>query len=73
MRIDWAHDPNAPTPCRVVNTETGEVLSPCVLADEETGEYVRVVLDAQGRIEIDSSTRLVKVTRGFAPLRIEML
>jgi hypothetical protein len=69
VRIDWQNDPTAPMPCRVVNLDTGEVLSPCAMADEETGEYIRYAQPFQ----IDQKTKLVKTERGKARIRIEVL
>lgn len=51
MRYDWQNDPLAPVPCRVIDLDTGEALSPCAMADEETGEYDRWQVNKQGMIE----------------------
>ena len=74
MRIDWRTDKNAPAPCRVIRTDTGECLSPCAMADEETGEYERydvaeTLPDGCLHFNLDPQG-LVKTVRGVAPLKI---
>lgn len=72
MRCDWANDRNAPAPCRVVRTDTGEVISPCALADEETGEFIRYIRK-DGKFVLDASGQFTLTEKGIAPLRIEVL
>lgn len=74
MRCDWRNDLNAPRPCHVVNLETGEILSPCAMADEETGEYERYDCSVTDRgtlkFNCDPITHLIKTISGIARVEI---
>ena len=69
MRCDWVNDPTAPVPCQVIDLDTGETLSPCAFADEETGEYVAYIQPWT----IDKTTGKMMTWRGKARIRIEVL
>lgn len=79
MRIDWRNDPNATTPCRVIDKGTGKQILLCAMADEETGEYEQYVLDGpippdgRPRFVIDPKTKCVALHSGHANLEIVVL
>lgn len=70
MRIDWGNDRNAP-PARVVDLDTGEHIALCMMADEETGEYVQYAYDGEKwHLADDGRVRLIP---GRARIEIQPL
>ena len=72
MRCDWQNNENAPRPCYVVNLETAEVISPCAMADEETGDYIRYehpfrVDEKTGRVVTIKGNARIKIMPGYPP------
>ena len=76
MRCDWQNDPNAPTPCHVINLDTGDVLSPCAMADEETGEYSIYVIAKNGKFvtsaKVEFGKARIKIQQGLPPLKVNL-
>lgn len=71
MRCDWVNDKNAPVPCHVVNLDTGKVLSPCAMADDDTGKYERYDYDPITRkCGLDPTTGKVRIIRGKGRIEI---
>lgn len=60
MRFDWINDKSAP-PCRVINLDTGEHITFCFLADEETGEFGRYDRDANGKWHLGEDGRIGRI------------
>jgi hypothetical protein len=73
MRCDWANDPDAPRPCRVIDLDTGEQLTYCAFADEETGEYRRWRTTADGQMYTDPATHRPELLSGRCRLQIQVL
>lgn len=71
MRFDYRDDGKI-LPFRIFKTydaDTGELLSPCVFADEETGEYERFV-KKDGKFMSDPVTKKLLTQKGKCRLRI---
>lgn len=63
MRIDWRNDHNAPR-CRTIDLDTGEILSPCAMADEEAGIVERyLIVDGIWQIGVDGRVATVTERR----------
>lgn len=77
MKCEWDTDRNAPTPCRVIDLDTGKVIPLCAKADEETGEYEQYVTvpgkDGRPIYVIDPETKKVRRIRGKTRLEIQYL
>src|SRR5262245_3207194 len=70
MRCDWRKDPLATYPCSVINLDTGECLSPCAMADDETGEYERYVLDQNTGRFLLNADKMATTIKGVCRLVI---